>query len=103
MKRTNFPRQFDKPDLNFQKVYTHSQTSGHTGIRIQSEIIIDIKTALTFIFELSKKPDKYQNDTIVAFNISRHVCKCIFVNLRTQKLQQNYQGFGCLNGLEPSH
>jgi len=28
MKRTNFSLRFDKPDLNFQKVYTHSQSSG---------------------------------------------------------------------------
>ena len=29
MKRTNFPPRFDKLDLNFEKVYTHSQSSGH--------------------------------------------------------------------------
>jgi len=49
IKRTNFPRRFDKPNLNFHKVYTHSQSSGH--IRIQSEIINHIRTALSFIFK----------------------------------------------------
>jgi len=29
MKRTNFARRFDKLDFNFQKVNTHSQSSGH--------------------------------------------------------------------------
>ena len=32
MKQSNFSRRFDKPDLNFQKVYTHSQSSGHIRI-----------------------------------------------------------------------
>ena len=29
MKRTDFSRRFNKPDLNVQKVYAHSQSSGH--------------------------------------------------------------------------
>jgi len=53
MKRTNFSRQFDKLDLNFQTVYTHSQSSGH--IRIQSEIIVHIRTALSLIFQHCNK------------------------------------------------
>jgi len=64
MKRTNFPRQFDKPDLNFQNVYTHNQSLGH--IRIQSKIIIHIRTALSFIFQHSKKPAKYKNGSKTA-------------------------------------
>jgi len=63
MERTNFPRRFDMPDLNFQKVYrpTHSKSSGHIGI--QSEIVTHIGTALSFIFQHSKKPAKYKNDS----------------------------------------
>jgi len=61
-----FFRRFDKPDLNFQKVYrpTHSQSSGH--IHIQSEIITHIRTALGFIFQHPKKPAKYKNDSQTA-------------------------------------
>ena len=60
MKRTNFSRRFNKPELNFQTIYTHSQSSGH--IRIQSEIITNIRAASSFIFQHSKKPAKYKND-----------------------------------------
>jgi len=38
-KRTNFSRRFDKPDLNFQKVYTQSKS---LIIRSYSEIIIHV-------------------------------------------------------------
>jgi len=55
--RTNFFRRFDKPDLNFQKLFTYSQSSGH--IRIYSDIITHIRTGLRFIFQHSKKPAKY--------------------------------------------
>jgi len=54
----------DKPDLNFQKIHTHGQSSGH--IHIQSEIINYIRTALSFIFQHSKKPAKYENDSQTA-------------------------------------
>jgi len=62
MKRTDFPRRFDNSDLNFQKVYTYSQNSGH--IRIQSEIITHIRTASSFTFQHSKKPAKYKKTTV---------------------------------------
>jgi len=64
MKRTNFSRRFDKPDLNFHNVYTHSQSSGH--ILIQSEIITRIKIPLSFIFQHSKKPAKYKKTSQTA-------------------------------------
>jgi len=49
MKRTNFSRRYDKPDLIFpKKVYTHSQRSVH--IRIQSYIITHIRTANALFF-----------------------------------------------------
>jgi len=81
MKRTNFPRQFDKPDLNFQKLYTHNQSLCH--IRIQSKIITHIRTALSFIFQHSKKPAKYKNGSKTAkshliLNISKLLSKFIF-------------------------
>ena len=59
----------DKPDLNFQKIHTHGQSSGH--IHIQSEIINYIRTALSFIFQHSKKVAKYKyvSNCKIAFTI----------------------------------
>jgi len=71
MKRTNFPRRLDKPDLNFQKVYTHSQSSVHNHIRIQSEIITHIKTALSCIFNTLTETcqiQKRKSNCKIAFN-----------------------------------
>ena len=78
MKRTNFSRQFDKPDLNFQKVYTHSQSSGH--IRIQSEIITHIRTALSYTLYFSTLQEtcqiqKRQSNCKIAFNMSKLLSK----------------------------
>ena len=93
MKRTNFSRRFDKPDLNFHNVYTHSQSSGH--ILIQSEIITHIKIPLSFIFQHSKKPAKYKKKRVKLQNriISKLLSKSFFVNLPTQELQKKL----CLN------
>ena len=96
MKRTNFSRRFNKPDLNFQTIYTHSQSSGH--IRIQSEIITNIRTASSFIFQHSKKPAKYKNDSQTAKShlVSQNFyLNLFFVNFPTQELQKSYRG-SCL-------
>jgi len=63
-------------DLNFQKVYTHSQSSGH----------IHIRTALSYIFQHSKKPAKCKNDSQTAkshlipenfsLNLVLSTCQC---------------------------
>ena len=55
MKRTNFPRRFDKPDLNFQKVYTQPKLRSCP----HPVMITHSRTALNFIFQHSKKPVKY--------------------------------------------
>jgi len=55
MKRTNFPRRFDKPDLNFQKVYTQPKLRSCP----HPVMITHSRTALNFIFQHSKKPAKY--------------------------------------------
>jgi len=87
MKLTSFPRRFDKTDLNFQKVYTHSQSSGH--IRIQSELT-HVRIALSFIFQHSKKPAKYKNDSqttksrLISQNFSLDLF-CHLANARTAK------------------
>ena len=73
---------------NFQKVCTHSQSSGH--IRIQSDIITYIRTALSFIFQHSKKPAKYKNDSqtakshLISQNFSLNLF-CQLANARTAK------------------
>ena len=84
MKRTNFSRRFNKPDLNFQTIYTHSQSSGH--IRIQSEIITNIRTASSFIFQHSKKPAKYKNDSQTAK--SHLVSQNFYLNLFLSTFQR---------------
>ena len=56
MKRINFSRRFDKPDLNFQKVYTHRQRKLRS---YSKKIITDVRTALSYISQHSKKPVKY--------------------------------------------
>jgi len=92
MKRTHFPRRFDKSDLNFQKVDTHSQCSYH--IRIQSEITIHIRTALglSFIFQHPKKPAKYINDSQTARShlISQNVFLNLFCQLANARTAKNY-------------
>ena len=100
MEQTNFLRRFDKPDLNFQEVYTDNQSSGH--IHIQSEIITHIRTALSFIFQQFKKPAKYKNNSqtakshLLSQNFSLNLF-CQLSNARTAK--KTYRG--SLNGSEP--
>jgi len=70
MKQTSLSQRFDKPDFNFQQVYTHSQSSSH--IRIQSEIIAHIRTALSFVFATLQETcqmQKRQSNCKIAFNI----------------------------------
>ena len=103
MKRINFSRRFDKPDLNFPKVYTHSQSSGY--ICIQSEIITQSRTVLSFTFQHSKKPAKYKNDSqtakshLVSQNFSLNLF-CQHANAGTAT--KNYRR-SCLNGSEQTH
>ena len=92
MKRTNFPRRFGKPDLNFQKVYTRSQSSGH--IRIQSEIRtasepLNVVTALSFIFQHSKKPAKYNKKLSYRRVTARCVLSLVILPVTTQQYR-NY-------------
>ena len=100
MEQTNFLRRFDKPDLNFQEVYTDNQSSGH--IHIQSEIITHIRTALSCIFQQFKKPAKYKNNSqtakshLLSQNFSLNLF-CQLSNARTAK--KTYRG--SLNGSEP--
>jgi len=103
MKRINFSRRFDKPDLNFPKVYTHSQSSGY--IRIQSEIITQSRTVLSFTFQHSKKPAKYKNDSQnckIAFSISKLLSKSILSTCQRRNCKKNYRR-SCLNGSEQTH
>jgi len=56
IKRTNFPGSLT--GFKLSKSFTDSQSSGH--IRMQSEIITHIRTALSFSFQHFKKPAKYK-------------------------------------------
>jgi len=89
MKRTNFSRWFDKLDLNFQKVYTHSRSSSHICITITH-----IRTACSFIFQHSKKPAKYKNDSqtakshLVSPNFSRNLFLSTFQRRNCKKIRR---------------
>jgi len=101
MKRTNLSQRFDKPDFNFQEVYTHSQSSSH--IRIQSEIITHIRTALSFVFATLQETcqmQKRQSNCKIAFNIEKLVLSKSILSTRQCKNWKKYQGscFGYLNG-----
>jgi len=86
MKRTNFSRRFDKLDLHFQKVYTHSRSSGHICITVTH-----IRTACSFTFQHSKKPAKYKNDSqtakshLVSPNFSRNLFLSTFQRRNCEK------------------
>ena len=63
-KRTNFSRRFDKPDLNFQKVYTQSKSS---IIRSYSAIIIHVhQNCFKLYFSTLQETCQIKNDSQTA-------------------------------------
>jgi len=60
MKRTNFSRRFDKPDLNFQKVYTQP------NLRSYSKILTHVRTALAAFFNTPRTLPSTKNDSQTA-------------------------------------
>ena len=66
MKRTNFSRRFDKPDLNFQKNFTQPK------LRSYSEIITHVRTGLSYIFTA-----RFYASAVLAMGLC--LCLCLSV------------------------
>jgi len=81
MKRTNFPRRFDKPNLNFQKVYTHI-AKAQVIFRNHNPRQNCLKLCF---FQHSKKPAKYKNDSQTAKSHFVSVYESIAEILRTNE------------------